>query len=230
MHLLARRLRALLLFLAPLACHAPSPSTLPVDEEWIVAVKSARLPDTEPRVSRFAHHTWLDLKRGSEERWLRVEVLNESSGVRMVPLDPRAARADRRWNERTVTLHDTLTGPDAAKVIEAVVEQAPRHHEHYLHGYRGWPGPNSNTFLAELTREVPGLAVLLHHNAVGKDYVRWFRAGATPSKTGVQVDTLPLGFALALKEGLQLHFLQLTLGVSLWPPRIELPCLPAIGF
>jgi hypothetical protein len=44
----------------------------------------------------------------------------------------------------------------------------------------------------------------------------------------VRLDTLPLGFALGLREGVELHLLQLTFGISLWPPRLELPFLPEI--
>ena len=40
----------------------------------------------------------------------------------------------------------------------------------YPNSYRPWPGPNSNTFLAHIARQVPDLAIQLPSNAVGKDF------------------------------------------------------------
>jgi hypothetical protein len=96
-----------------------------------------------------------------------------------------------------------------------------------LGGYQAWPGPNSNTFLRELNVAIPDLAFVFDHNAVGKDY-GWWNAGLTPSGTGLQLDTMPVGLALGLEEGLELHVLQLTFALRFWPPRLALPILPAI--
>src|SRR6516164_8454673 len=41
----------------------------------------------------------------------------------------------------------------------------------YPKSYRPWFGPNSNTFLAHIARRVPGLAIQLPSNAVGKDFL-----------------------------------------------------------
>ena len=41
----------------------------------------------------------------------------------------------------------------------------------YPNTYRPWPGPNSNTFLAHIARQVPDLAIQLPSNAVGKDFL-----------------------------------------------------------
>ncbi len=49
--------------------------------------------------------------------------------------------------------------------IEAVIESYP-----YAREYRSYPGPNSNTFLAHIGREVPALKLDLPANAIGKDY------------------------------------------------------------
>jgi hypothetical protein len=89
-------------------------------------------------------------------------------------------------------------------------------------GYEAWPGPNSNTFVRELTQQVPELAFVFDHNAVGKDYA-WFDAGRAPSRTGVHFDTWPIGASVAMKEGRELHWLQLTFRL-----RLELPFLPPI--
>jgi hypothetical protein len=45
----------------------------------------------------------------------------------------------------------------------------------YPNTYRPWPGPNSNTFLAHIARQVPELVIQLPSNAVGKDHLPWRR-------------------------------------------------------
>jgi hypothetical protein len=41
----------------------------------------------------------------------------------------------------------------------------------YPHEYRAWPGPNSNTFTANIARQVPKLGLDLPSNAIGKDFL-----------------------------------------------------------
>ena len=166
------------------------PSTLPRDEPWIVAVKSCRLPRGMAWYTRFAHHTWVDVKRGDEQRWLRVEVLNETTGAQAAAIPAATARMDTRW-QRDIRTHTTILGERAQRIAAVIEDLARAQHDKYANGYRGWPGPNSNTLIAELVREIPDLTTDFDPNALGKDYEGWFSAGATASKTGVRVDTLP---------------------------------------
>ncbi|HTB64537.1 MAG TPA: DUF3750 domain-containing protein, partial [Opitutales bacterium] len=96
--------------------------------------------------------------------------------------------------------------------------------------YYAWPGPNSNTFVARLARATPGLHLQFNHNAAGKDYAPWFYAGPSVTGSGWQIDTWLLGLQLGWQDGFQFHFLQLTFGVSLFPPSLDLPILPRIGW
>jgi hypothetical protein len=57
-----------------------------------------------------------------------------------------------------------------------------------------------------------------------------FRFGRSTAGTGLTLNTLLLGVETGLHEGLELHFLQLTIGVSLYPPALKLPFLPRLGF
>lgn len=210
------------------SCRVARQSELPPEPSWIVAVKSARMPDGEPDITHFAHHSWIDVKCGDEKSWERIEVLSASSGVRRFKIGSAAARADRRWRDRDVRVLGTVAGDEARTVAERIRTLSDELSDRYKADYRAWPGPNSNSLLADIARATPGLAFTLHHNAVGKDYRGWFGAGLTSSKTGIHIDTLPLGFALGLHEGIEVHLLQLTFGISFWPPRIELPFLPEI--
>jgi hypothetical protein len=137
---------------------------------------------------------------------------------------------DRRpaTNRHLAVDDDRLRGSHPLGVPIRLAAQTAKSNPRYANGgYEAWPGPNSNTFVRELTQEIPELAFAFDHNAVGKDYT-WFDAGLAPSRTGVHLDTWPLGATLAAKEGIELHLLQLTFGLRFWPPRLELPFLPAI--
>ena len=39
-----------------------------------------------------------------------------------------------------------------------------------------------------------------------------------------------LGLQVGLREGVQLHFFGTSLGLSLWPPALELPLAGRVGF
>jgi hypothetical protein len=95
--------------------------------------------------------------------------------------------------------------------------------------YEAWPGPNSNTFVATLLREVPGLSSELDHNSVGKDWAAGVRVGRTDAGLGFGIDSAYLGAAAGLRQGVELHLIGLTTGVSLWPPAVKIPFLPRIG-
>jgi hypothetical protein len=219
---------ALALVVAVAACASPRPSEAPRDEPWLVLVKSARLPMAAPWVTRFAHHTWLDVKRGSEEEWWRAEVAASDSGVVFAPINPSLARDDTWYNRRALRLLATIEGEPARRIADALPELCRKLDERYADGYLRWPGPNSNTFVADLARELPDLAFTFDANAIGKDWPGWFDAGVTSSKSGLHLDTPVAGAALGLREGIELHVLGLTLAVRLWPPGLALPFLPEI--
>ena len=79
-----------------------------------------------------------------------------------------------------------------------------------------WPGPNSNTFVAWVAREVPELGLDLPPTAIGKDYLgpATFAARA-PSGSGWQVSLWGLaGLTVAREEGIELNLLGLGFGVD----------------
>jgi len=191
-------------------------------------VKSARLPAFVGWYGAFAHHTWIDVKRGSEEEWQRVQVGGRGTGVMVSSVEATECRADLWQAERAVHVLGVVEGDAARRIAEQLPRVAAAHDTEYSEGYRRWPGPNSNTLVAELAREIPELAFVADPNAIGKDWDGWFGAGLTNSKTGLRVDTPVVGVALGAREGVELHLLGLTLGVSLWPPGLELPFLPRL--
>ena len=104
--------------------------------------------------------------------------------------------------------------------IEAAVARYP-----WSHSYRLWPGPNSNTFVAYVARQVPELGLDLPPTAIGKDYLgsTTFVAPA-PSGSGWQVSLAGLaGVTVAREEGLEINLLGLGFGVDVNDGRLRLP-------
>lgn len=222
--------RVLSLLLVPWgwsACGASLPSHLPAHGGWLVAVKSCALPDGAPWWKRWAHHAWVDVRNGDTGRWQRIES-GGSLGIVQSELDEQEARLDRRFGGRIVRLLGWVEN-DAARAAATRIDAASDAlAARYRDDYTVWPGPNSNTFVRELLADVPELGFVFDPNAIGKDYDGWLGAGLTASKTGVRLDTPLLGAAVGLHEGVELHLLQLTIGVSLVPPGLSLPFLPQI--
>ncbi len=209
-------------------CRATRPSELPADPSaWIVAVKSCALPAGGAFWKSWAHHAWIDVKRGDVNTWERIES-GGRIGIVHTDLDAEEARLDRRFGARVVRLLGWVDGDDARAAIARIDAARGELARRYGDDYTMWPGPNSNTFVRELLADVPELGFVFDPNAVGKDYSPWIGVSRTASKTGLRVDTPFLGAAVGFREGVELHVLQLTLGVSLDPPGLSLPFLPQI--
>lgn len=243
-----RLLLACALAFSATSCLGPSPKNLPTDEPYLVVVNSVRLPDYMQWYTRFAEHTWIDIKDGGSDSWRRLEVSGQNTGVEMDAISEVDAMDPNRWDNR-VSILETLTGKDAQEAIPTLLYLAETEsdfgHSVFSLGidggwsssktppeerpYEAWPGPNSNTFVTALVEGTTGLHAELHHNAVGKDYPRTFRAGVTSAGWGLEVDTSYLGAGLGLRQGLELHLMGLSIGIGLWPPALKVPLLPRLG-
>jgi len=214
------------------SCRATLPSHLqPLDPSTpIVAVKSAQLPSSNAFWKAFAHHCWVDIRRANSPTWERIESGGYLGILHSDDLSAEEAHLDHRFGERTVRLLGYATDDDALAAIAHIDATLPTLSPRYATDYTQWPGPNSNTFVRELCATAPALSFVFDHNAVGKDYTGLFAIDTTASGTGLRIDTPILGAAVALREGVELHFLQLTLGISLDPPGLSIPFLPQIPF
>ena len=94
--------------------------------------------------------------------------------------------------------------------------------------YRTWPGPNSNTFTAFVTRRVPALKVNLPPTAIGKDYIGDTSIiGSAPSGSGAQLSLWGVAGVLeSPEEGLEFNLLGLSFGLN--PLNFSLR-LPGVG-
>ena len=103
----------------------------------------------------FSVHTWIAVKPTGAPRFTRYEVLGfgVASGAPAVRIDRMGP--DNYWfGARPQILLDRRgAGVDEMIAqVRAAVASYP-----YPNTYRPWPGPNSNTFLAHIARQVPDL-------------------------------------------------------------------------
>jgi hypothetical protein len=119
-------------------------------------------------------------------------------------------------------------GEPAERAIEGIEDAVST----YPGGYRLWPGPNSNTLIADLIRSVDELQVDLPPTAIGKDFLPgWGILAPAPSGTGWQLSLGgALGILVAIEEGIELNLLGAVFGLDLNPPGFKLPIVGGLGF
>ncbi len=173
-----------------------------------------------------AVHPWIIFKRSGETQFTRYEVTGWGNGDR---IRKNSHGPDDYWYGATPRLLVDKRGPAAAAMIpqiEAAIASYP-----WKETYHAWPGPNSNTFLAHIGRNVPALELNLPANAIGKDYRALSRPiGLPPSGQGVQVSLLGLiAFTAGPVEGVEINLLSIDMGIQFSPFRLRLPFIGSIS-
>jgi hypothetical protein len=173
-----------------------------------------------------AQHPWIIFKRAGEKKFSRYDVIGWRRG-RHVQRD--YALPDGFWYGRHPRLLADHRG-DGAEAMIVRIESAIKSYP-FADSYRAYPGPNSNTFLAHIGREVPELKLDLPANAIGKDYRPiGSPVGRSPSGSGVQLSILGLlGASVGFQEGLEINVLGLGFGLDLNSPGLRLPFVGWIG-
>jgi hypothetical protein len=128
---------------------SPDPATM---QEAVIQVFAA------PAVSWrgiFSVHTWIAVKPTGAPRFTRYEVLgfgvaNGAPAVRIDRMGP-----DNYWFGARPQILLDRRGAGVDEMIAQVRAAAANYP--YPNTYRPWPGPNSNTFLAHIARQVPEL-------------------------------------------------------------------------
>jgi hypothetical protein len=201
---------------------APNPAETP---EAVVQVYAAR---TISWRGYFGVHTWIAVKPTGADHFRIHEVIGYRLPRTGTAVVSREGAPDARWFGAEPELLRDVRGPGVDALIErieAAVQAYP-----YADTYRIWPGPNSNTFIAFVLREVPELRVDLPPTAIGKDYLGMVPVALTPSGTGGQFNLFGVaGIAVGWEEGLELNVLGLTFGVDPASLSIKLPLLGRIG-
>ena len=202
---------------------APSPET---NAEAVVQVYAARAYKWR---GLFAVHMWIATKPEASSHYTIYQVLGWRSRWGGTVIDSFRGVPDRYWFGNKPDLIVDVQGAQAARIIPQI-EKAIASYP-YANYYRIWPGPNSNTFIAHVGREVPELGIAMPANAIGKDYLpgdRWI--ALMPSGTGYHLSLFGLlGVGIAVKEGLEFNLLGLTFGIDVLRPALKLPGIGRLG-
>jgi hypothetical protein len=179
----------------------------------------------------FGVHPWISWKRVGESEYTVAQVTSwnlRRSGKSTVTVEKDLP--DRLWFDNQPTILFEARGARASIIIEQIdkiISSYP-----YKDSYQVWPGPNSNTFVAYVIRNIKEFDIELPPHAIGKDYLgstTFF--SKTASNSGIQASAFGvLGLSIGLLEGLELNVLGLNFGVDFYTPALKLPLLGRVGF
>ena len=199
---------------------APDPAVV---TEAMVQVYGAR---TIGAKGLFGVHTWVAVKPTGAAEWTVYEVMGWRLRWSQNVVVAAQRQPDRRWYGAEPELYVERRGAGVDAMIQRI-EQAVRTYP-YADQYRVWPGPNSNTFTAWISRAVPELELDLPATAIGKDYLGSAIFATAPSGSGVQLSLGGvLGVAASGVEGLEFNLLGLNFGIG--PSGLKLPLIGLIG-
>jgi len=202
---------------------APRPETTP---EAVVQVYFARALNWR---GIFGVHTWIATKPENAKEYTIHQVIGWRVYRGLPAVFSAPGIPDGRWFGNEPTLVAELRGDEAAKAIPKIIDAVASYP--YPNEYTLWPGPNSNTFIAYIGRQVPELHMDLPATAIGKDYpINGSIIDHTPSGTGYQLSMLGLlGVTMARDEGFELNLLGFTFGIDFLRPALKLPFIGRLG-
>lgn len=199
---------------------APDPALV---REAVIQVYGARTMGIK---GAFGVHTWVAVKPTDAPEWTVYEVIGWRLRWSDSAVVVRNRAPDARWFGSRPELYAEKRGAGVDELIrriDKVVQEYP-----YAREYTLFPGPNSNTFTAWITRAVPELEADLPATAIGKDYLGSSIFARAPSGRGGQLSLLGLlGVSASGVEGLELNVLGLNFGVS--GSGLKLPFVGRIG-
>ncbi len=232
----------LLVFIVPALAHAGLWMAQKRPSSWSTADwSSANILPKRPSVSSseiyifaartgglkgaFATHSWIVTKQAGSSKYNRYDVVGWGSPVRKNLRAP-----DGKWYSNEPVIHHHLTGKQARKLIPIVEDKVSKYRWREYGDYTVWPGPNSNTFVASILRQVPQLATTTPVTAVGRDYPadnQW-----VTYSDGVLRVTIGgyAGFVIGKTIGLELNFLGLVAGFNPSDLSIKIPAFGTYSF
>lgn len=172
-----------------------------------------------------AVHSWIVIKGENDRAWRRYDVAGWGNPVRLNWWPP-----DLWFGTHGEVVLDIRGAP--AQALIPRIDKAIEQYRYASDGdYRIWPGPNSNTFIAAILRELPEIGATLPPNAIGRDFRPWPYLGPTDSGTGVEANLWGLlGFKLGWVEGVEVNLLGLVAGLDVRKPALKVPGYGRVGF
>jgi len=117
----------------------------------------------------FAIHTWIAAKRTGENFYTVYDVVGWRSYRNESVMRVARDIPDRYWYGNRPKVLKDYRGAGADKLIDAI-DQAARDYP-WKTIYKAFPGPNSNTFVAWIGKQVPELGLQLPFSAIGSGYL-----------------------------------------------------------
>ena len=117
----------------------------------------------------FAIHTWIAVKRTGEGSYTVYDVVGWRGKRGQPVLRITQDVPDRYWYGEKPRILKEHRGTGVDELIAAVDNAA--HTYPWKTTYKVFPGPNSNTFTAWITKQVPELELDLPFSAIGSGYV-----------------------------------------------------------
>lgn len=196
---------------------APNPLTT---KEAVIQVYAARAFNWR---GLLATHCWIATKLANENEYSVYQVVGWLQYRNLPVVSIQKDLPDRNWFDQAPKVILDIRGSKAQELI-AQINQAANSYP-YSNQYTIWPGPNSNSFIAHIGREVPDLGFVMPSNAIGKDFIsknKFFSRAV--SNTGYQISLFGLlGITIAKKEGIEINLLGLVYGIKFAPFKILLP-------
>jgi uncharacterized protein DUF3750 len=176
----------------------------------------------------FSVHTWIAVKPARARTYTVYEVTYWHLRRRGSAVAMRKRAPAQRWFGNVAELLAERRGDEVGVLIDRI-EKSIREYP-FAGKYVAWPGPNSNTFVAHITRAVPELEMDFPPTAIGKDYLGRRCASTAPSGNGFQLSLLGLfGVLLSRVEGFEVNVLGLTFGFDPFTLALKLPLIGRLG-
>lgn len=173
-----------------------------------------------------ASHAWIVTKQKNGQ-YQRYDKIGWGAPIRRNHRPP-----DGYWYSNPPRLVTSVKGLEAERLIPKVEAAIASYPHGEPGGYRIYPGPNSNTFVAHVLRSVPELGAVLPPDAVGRDYLPngdFYALDADGRDLHLSLGGLA-GLSLGARSGLEVNLLGLVAGLDFQQPALTLPGFGAIGW
>ncbi|EAU42211.1 hypothetical protein FP2506_05216 [Fulvimarina pelagi HTCC2506] len=192
----------------PVASESPEPA---------VYVMAARTGGLKGAVSE---HSWLVLKDAGASRYERWDVVGWGNPVRQNAYD-----ADGRWYSNVPRIVAEVHGEEASQLIPKLRAAISEYRFSNRGDYTIFPGPNSNTFVATVLRDVPSFRAMLPPVAVGRD----FPADGSLATFDAERSELRIslfgyaGLVLGPEAGFEINLFGLVAGIDPFDLSVKIP-------
>lgn len=193
------------------------------DDEAALYILSAR---TGGLKGALASHSWIVLKDKGATQYDRYDKVGWGN-----PIRKNGYPADAFWYSNNPTIVTAIKGAKAEELIAKVRKVIAEYPFSQGGGYKIYPGPNSNTFIAHILRQVPEIGTVLPPEATGRDYLS--DGGfvfIAPDKKDFRLSLGGYaGISIGVRSGFEINFLGLVAGIDIQNPGVKIPALGYFG-